>query len=238
MKIPLLLSLLLCGSSFAAPETWTSKDGKSAQLELVSVMTIAGEKIGQFKTQAGKTVSLSESQLSEADATRLKEWKAGESSNASTTGKPAPAAAAGPASVYDKILDKDLVRLSGKSLKRCEDATKPTKYYVFYYSASWCHPCHQFTPSVVEFYNKHKANNDQFEMVLITRDTDESAMTGYAKEMGMPWPILNLKKAPKFDKEFNYNVDSIPRLVLTDLQGTVLANGQADVMSKLDGLLK
>ncbi|NJR41374.1 MAG: redoxin family protein [Akkermansiaceae bacterium] len=119
----------------------------------------------------GRAVMIKASTLSEADAKRLAEWKpAGD----------AVAATAGPSSVFDKILDGDLLKLDGKSLKSYKDGKKPKKYYVFYYTASWCPPCQKFTPSLVDFYNKNK--NDDFEVILITSDEGEKAMEEYAEE--------------------------------------------------------
>ena len=97
----------------------------------------------------GQKVVIKSSVLSEADAKLLAEWK-----------PEAPATAAA-ASVFDEILDGNLVKLDGKSLKSFKDLKKPSKYYVFYYTASWCGPCQQFTPSLVDFYEKNK--NDNFE---------------------------------------------------------------------------
>ena len=42
---------------------------------------------------------------------------------------------------FDKLLDGNLVKLDGKKVgKVAKDFAKPEKYYVFYYSASWCQP--------------------------------------------------------------------------------------------------
>ena len=106
--------------------------------------------------------------------------------------------------------------------KEFEQTKRPEKYYVFYYTASWCGPCQQFTPSLVEFYNKHK--NDNFEIVLITSDSDEGDMEDYAKEKKMPWPQLKLGKTEKFKKEFKHGVTGIPSVIVCDLEGKNLGN--------------
>jgi thiol-disulfide isomerase/thioredoxin len=33
-----------------------------------------------------------------------------------------------------------------------------------YFSASWCKPCREFTPKLVELYNKKKAEGEDFEV--------------------------------------------------------------------------
>lgn len=236
MKTPikLLLGLLLTVSANAEFRTWTRNDGKTADMELVSVGASAGGAMGEFKMRDGRKVNVAVSSFSEADAKILNEWK------------PAAPAATAKTSVFDEVIEGDLVKLSGKSLKTCKDATKPTKYYLFYYTASWCGPCHKFTPSLVEFYNKHKPGNDEFELVLITSDSDERAMEDYAAEMKMPWPQLKLSRTEKFKKEFKHPGRGIPNLVLTDTEGKLIKTsyegdkymGPAVVMNHLATLLK
>lgn len=234
ISLHLLLGYLLVVSAHAEFRTWTRSDGKTAELDLIKVSETAGEKTGEFKMRSGTSVNLVSSSLIAADAKLLADWK------------PAVTPEAAVPSVFDKFLDNDLVRLSGKSLKACKDATKPTKYYLFYYTASWCGPCHKFTPSLVEFYNKYKPANDKFELVLITCDDSDKDMEGYAKEMQMPWPQLKLSKTERFKKEFNHPGSGIPNLVLTDTSGEILktsyegANyvGPTVVMNHLATLLK
>ena len=220
-------------------ETWTNKQGKSVELELVKVTDKDGEVTGEFRMPNGRSATIKASDLIEADAKRLVDAK---SVVAAGTAVPVTATP----SVFDKVFEGDLVKLSGKSLKTCKDATKPTKYYLFYYTASWCGPCHKFTPSLVEFYNKHKPGSDEFELVLITSDSEEGAMEEYAAEMKMPWPQLKLSRTEKFKKEFKYPGGGIPNLVLTDTAGKLLkgsyegANyvGPNVVMNHLATLLK
>lgn len=247
MKTSLLLCLLLTGISRADFQTWTNKDGKTAELDLVNVATIGGESIGEFKTKAGTTVKLKESQLATGEADRLKSWRPGDSSTASSkpasttaavsSSAPGAASAAG-ASAFDKILEPtNLIKVNGKHVDHVKDEAKPTKYYVFYYSASWCHPCHQFTPSLVDFYNQNKS--DSFEVYLIPHDSDKTAMEGYMKEMNMPWPALQIPKAEKFEKEFKHTIDGIPYIAICNPDGTVVAQGNAGLMlGKLQELAK
>lgn len=213
MKTSILLSLLLAGSAFASFEKWNSADGRTTTLDLISVKEMDGEKVGTFKMRNGRTTTLKTSQLSEDDAVRLKEWKSAAELEAE---------AASPESIFDDILEGNLVRLDGKSVKKCSDATQPKKYYVFYYTASWCGPCQKFTPSLVDFYKQHKTDN--FEIILITSDGDKGAMEGYAKNKKMPWPMLKLSKANDFKKKFDHGVTGIPSVIVCTLDGEKLGN--------------
>lgn len=223
MKKTILISLLLAGVSFAGFEKWTNKDGKAAELELVKVVDADGGKAGEFKMRNGKTIVLKAADLSEADAARLEAWK-----------KPEAAAPEAKPSAFDDILDGNLVKLEGKSLKKHELAAKPKKYYIFYYTASWCGPCQKYTPTLVEFYKKNK--NENFELVLITSDNDEDAMEGYAKDKDMPWPQLKLAKVEKFKKEFNHGITGIPSVITCNLDGEVVSKSES--IAELEQLVK
>ena len=233
---------LLAGNSFAKFESWTNRAGKSADLELVKVIDKDGEKAGEFMMRNGTTVTLKESDLSAADAPRLLEWKP------SADGKSAeiPSESASMPSVFDKYLEGNLLKLSGKSLKRYSEPVHPAKYYLFYYTASWCGPCQKFTPSLVEFYDANKPGNNDFELVLVSSDSDEDAMEEYAVDKQMQWPQLKMSKVDRFKKEFKHPGGGIPNLVLTDTQGKILKasyegkeyKGPTVVMNYLAELLK
>jgi thiol-disulfide isomerase/thioredoxin len=239
MKVILTSLIGFALTSFASAEmqTWTNKAGKSVQLELLKVTEKNGELTGEFRMVNGNAAIIKASDLSATDAKRIADFK---------PAAPETAPAAGPTSVYDGILEGDLEKLTGKSLKPCKDATKPTKYYVFYHTASWCPPCRKFTPSLVDFYNKHKPNNTEFELILITHDSDEKKMEEYTVEKQMPWPQLKLSKTERFKKEFKHPGRGIPNLVITDLKGEIIKNsydgdnyiGPNAVMNHLETLLK
>lgn len=229
--LQLLLAGLFTHCASAEFRTWTRSDGKTAELELLSVADADGGKTGEFKMRDGRKVKLKASVLSADDAKLLEEWQ------------PEAPAAPKAASVFDEILDGNLVKLNGKSLKSFKDMKKPEKYYLFYYTASWCGPCQKFTPSLVEFYEKNK--NDTFEVILISSDKDEDSMEKYSLDKQMPWPQLKLSKVEKFAKEFKHPGGGIPNLVLCDLSGNLIKTsfegenyiGPTSVMRHLETLL-
>lgn len=222
LSIAIAISLALPLS--AAYENWTNKEGKTAQLELVEVTGEADAKEGVFKMRNGRKVNIKAVDLAEADAKRLAEWTPA-----------APAAPAGEPSVFDEVLDGNLVILDGDKFKKHELASKPKKFYVFYYTASWCGPCQAFTPSLVEFYDKNK--NENFELVLITSDDSEDAMEGYAKAKKMPWPQLKQSKVATFEKKFVHGVTGIPSVIVCDLEGKIVsANGRN--LAELEKIVK
>lgn len=221
LSIAIAISLVLPLS--AAFENWTNKDGKAAQLDLVEVTGEGEAKEGIFKMRNGRKVTIKAADLAETDAKRLADWQ------------PEPKAVPGEPSVFDEILDGNLVILDGKKLKKHALAAKPEKYYVFYYTASWCGPCQAFTPSLVEFYNKHK--NDKFEIVLITSDESQDDMESYAAAKKMPWPQLKQSKADSFNKKFEHGVEGIPSVIVCDLEGEIVSRDGSD-LNELEKLVK
>lgn len=234
----LLSFLFLAGILHAEFRTWTRNDGKSADLELLKTTGEDGSKVGTFKMKNGRTVDLPSSILSDEDAKLLEGWKSEE--------RLAEERRAATESVFDDILEGNLEKFDGRSLKRYELEEKPTKYYLFYYTASWCPPCQKFTPDLVKFYNSEKPKHDEFEIILVTSDNDDDAMEDYAKEKKMEWPHLKLSKVDKFKEAFKHPGTGIPNLVLTDRNGELIKTsyvgknyiGPTSVMNHLDGLLK
>jgi thiol-disulfide isomerase/thioredoxin len=224
LSIAIAISLVLPLS--AAFENWTNKEGKTAQLELQEVTGEDDAKAGVFKMRNGRKVTIKAADLAEEDAKRLAEWKPAAAEPEVVAGKP---------SVFDEVLDGNLVILDGKKLKKHDPTAKPTEFYVFYYTASWCPPCQAFTPSLVNFYNKHK--NDKFELVLITSDGDAADMEGYAADKKMPWPQLKHSKAKSFKGKFDHGVRGIPAVIVCDLEGKIVSRDGRN-LAELEKIVK
>ena len=98
-----------------------------------------------------------------------------------------------------------------------------TDYLLFYFSAHWCPPCKVFTPRFVDFYNTHGGGR-HFQAVLVSSDKSEEKMLDYMRESKMPWPAMRFDSAGAKALKENYSRAGIPRLVLVDPQGTVIAD--------------
>ncbi|KAH7857283.1 hypothetical protein Vadar_010899 [Vaccinium darrowii] len=86
-----------------------------------------------------------------------------------------------------------------------------------YFSASWCGPCQQFTPNLVEVYNELCPKGD-FEIVFVSADEDDEAFKGYFSKM--PWlaiPFSDSNTRDRLDESFK--VMGIPYLVILDEDG-------------------
>ncbi len=98
-----------------------------------------------------------------------------------------------------------------------------TDYLLLYFSAHWCPPCRTFTPKFVNFYNT-QGGGTRFQAVLISRDKSEAEMFAYMRETKMPWPTVRFESESAETLQATYSGNGIPRLVLVDRQGTVIAD--------------
>ena len=133
-----------------------------------------------------------------------------------------------------KKMESYLVDAKGRRAKGLELESKD--YILVYYSASWCPPCRKFTPELVKYYNKN-ASKYNFEVILMPSDRSDKAMEKYMKDYKMPWPGVKLKKV-KDSNLAQFGGKFIPRLVLLDKKGKLLAEGENASFKKLEELQK
>lgn len=94
-----------------------------------------------------------------------------------------------------KLFDGKLVRMENGDLRPYSaDELRNVRYYALYYSAHWCAPCRQFTPHLVEFYKRFKAQHPEFEIIFVSNDHNPAGMQTYMKSFGMPWPAVKFEQ--------------------------------------------
>lgn len=97
-----------------------------------------------------------------------------------------------------------------------------------YFSASWCGPCHRFTPKLVDVYNGVSAKGE-FEIVFISADKDDKSFNEYFSKM--PWLAVPFSDSTTRDSLNSlFKVLGIPNLVLLDETGKVLTNGGVKII--------
>lgn len=144
---------------------------------------------------------------------------------AAPAGEPAtPKPPYAPSSPIERALAGKLVQLTGGSV-RPQDASRlaGVKFFGIYFSASWCGPCRQFTPELIDAYGKIRSMYPEFEVVLVSRDQSASEMDGYIRSDRMPWPALAWN-AIRGHEVNRYAGNGIPCLVLVDENGKVLSD--------------
>lgn len=95
-----------------------------------------------------------------------------------------------------------------------------------YFSASWCGPCRNFTPVLIDVYNEISSNGD-FEVIYVSRDMDEDSYNEYFSKMSwLAVPFSDSGARVSLLKLFK--VKGIPNLVLMDDNGMVLTHDGVD----------
>lgn len=85
--------------------------------------------------------------------------------------------------------------------------------------ATWCGPCKQEMPHLLEAYAAYK--KDGFEILGISLDQDQSALERYCQEQKIFWPQYFDGKGWENAIAKQFHVQSIPHCILLDREGVV-----------------
>lgn len=104
-----------------------------------------------------------------------------------------------------------------------EGVLSKTKVMGLYFSASYCPPCHKFTPILAKVYSELKELG--LEIILIPSDKTQEAFDGYFKTH--PWlsiPFDNNLPGESIASSIRaeMNVKSIPTLIFFDTKGNII----------------
>lgn len=95
------------------------------------------------------------------------------------------------------------------------------KYVLIDFWASWCGPCRQEMPNVINNYERY--HDKGFEIVGVSFDQKKEAWVNAVQQMGMRWPQISDLKGWQCAASEIYGVRSIPASVLLDPQGKIIA---------------
>ena len=110
------------------------------------------------------------------------------------------------------------------------------KYVGLYFSASWCGPCRVFTPSLIKFRNKHKA---EFEVVLVGADGSSRAQANYMRKYKMPWLAMQNQSPEAKETRQATGVKQIPALVILGPDGKILSkDGKKEIVQSAETALE
>lgn len=104
--------------------------------------------------------------------------------------------------------------------------------------ASWCGPCRQEMPNIVEAYKQYKGKN--FEIVGVSLDRDAESWKKAITDLNITWPQMSDLKFWQCEGAQIYAVNSIPHTILVDADGTILARGLhgEELLTKIAETLK
>lgn len=97
------------------------------------------------------------------------------------------------------------------------------KYVLLDFWASWCGPCRDENPNVVQAYNKFKDKNFTVLGVSLDRQNQRDAWLKAVKDDGLTWTQVSDLKFWNNEVARMYNIRSIPQNYLIDPSGKIVA---------------
>jgi nucleoredoxin len=140
-----------------------------------------------------------------------------------------------PIPVLEILQSTKLVAKDGSKIAFSE-AIEDTEVLGLYFSASWCPPCHAFTPVLSACYMSLKLKENPFEAIFVSLDRNEESFVKYHEEM--PWPALEFANRQAKDALVErYKVEGIPTLIILNPKTGKVINdkGVPAVLSDKEG---
>ena len=98
-----------------------------------------------------------------------------------------------------------------------------SKITVIDFWASWCGPCRQEMPFMVELYDKYKDKG--LNIIGISLDEDSDAWKAATQQLNIPWVQMSDLKGWENVIAKHFCVTSIPHTIVVDQQGKILKRG-------------
>lgn len=95
------------------------------------------------------------------------------------------------------------------------------KFTLVEFWASWCKPCREENPGLVQEYNTYK--DQGFQIVGVAVDENKASWLQAIRDDKLPWVNLTDMKGLENSAAIIYNVDGIPDNVLIDQDGIIIA---------------
>ena len=97
------------------------------------------------------------------------------------------------------------------------------KITVIDFWASWCGPCRQEMPFMVQLYEKYSPKG--LGIVGVSLDQEKDAWLKAIEKLGMTWPQMSDLKGWENAAAQQFNINSIPHTIVVDQKGKILRRG-------------
>ncbi|MBC9914592.1 AhpC/TSA family protein [Chitinophaga varians] len=95
------------------------------------------------------------------------------------------------------------------------------KYVLLDFWASWCGPCRQENPNVLDNYEKYHSKG--LEILAVSLDDKKDAWVKAIKDDGLTWEHVSDLKGWKNEVAKEYNIRAVPSNFLIDKEGKIVA---------------
>ncbi len=112
--------------------------------------------------------------------------------------------------------------LEGEDISLMEEVRK-NKITIIDFWASWCGPCRQEMPFMVQLYDQYQPKG--LGIIGISLDQDHEAWQQATTALGIKWPQMSDLKGWENEISQSFNVTAIPHTVVVDQQGKILRRG-------------
>lgn len=100
---------------------------------------------------------------------------------------------------------------------------KKNRITVLDFWASWCGPCCQEIPFMIDLYKRYKDKG--LGIIGISLDEDESEWKQATEQLGIPWPQMSDLKGWDNMAARMFNITSIPHIIVLNQNGKILHRG-------------
>jgi thiol-disulfide isomerase/thioredoxin len=196
----------------ANAETWVFKNGQPIEGRLSGVYG----SIAVVTSSKGGTRLLSIDQFDDASLVRIAGFLA-------RSGNKPSSWAESEGTIATSLRHRLQIMQAGKMVD-FDPGTRPEpQLYLVYFGAHWCRPCREFSPHLVESYSRLKElAGDRLELVFVSSDHSYDDQALYAREIGMPWPILKFSDVGSVRPIERWEGPAIPDLIVITREGDLL----------------
>lgn len=148
-------------------------------------------------------------------------------------------ASSGPASqvaASSPLVGKPAPAIKGNAINAAGDVSLSEfsgKWVLVNFAASWCVPCQQEMPQLLDFARQHSGSTDAVVLTVAYDEQNVPALASFLRSWHASWPAVDDGSAV-----VNYGVGGLPESYLVDPAGTVVAKyvGQIN-SSQLDAVI-